>query len=126
MSSPNISVVESPTLSKPYDTRYVIIEDGTGKVLDDANGYGYKTKQNAHRAWGYKSAPKATKKKREDTKRRVQQWCRDNKKIVDDLSDEAFYAAKDCEDFDAANVTRYLRQNGIELPFSVNDFLRHW
>lgn len=30
---------------------------------------------------------------------------------MNDLSDEAFYAAKDGESFDAENVKRYLRQN---------------
>lgn len=36
------------------ETRYVIVEKGTGKLLDDAHGYGYKTAQGAHKAGWYK------------------------------------------------------------------------
>lgn len=59
-----INVVEfetkSITKTTDYDgfieneIRYVIVEKGTGKVLDDAQGYGYKTAQGAHKAGWYK------------------------------------------------------------------------
>ena len=38
--------------------RFAIIDADTGEILDDANGYGYKSKQNAMRAWNYKTQPK--------------------------------------------------------------------
>ncbi len=31
----------------------------TGEILDDAQGYGYKTAQNAYLAWGYKTRDKS-------------------------------------------------------------------
>ena len=34
--------------------RYVVVDGATGAVLDDANGYGYKTEKNALRAYYYK------------------------------------------------------------------------
>ncbi len=36
-----------------YDKRYVIVDDN-GKLVDDAQGYGYKSKQNATKAMWYK------------------------------------------------------------------------
>lgn len=36
------------------ETRYVIVEKVTGKLLDDAQSYGYKTAQGAHKAGWYK------------------------------------------------------------------------
>lgn len=39
---------------KKVKTRYVIVEKETGKLLDDAQGYGYKTSQGAHKAGWYK------------------------------------------------------------------------
>ena len=36
--------------------RYMIVDENTGEVLDDAQGYGYKTAQKAHLAWNYKHA----------------------------------------------------------------------
>ena len=41
----NVKVVESKTLSSRYDRRFVIVDEETENVLDDAQGYGYKSKQ---------------------------------------------------------------------------------
>lgn len=38
--------------------RYIIVDAETGEILDDAQGYGYKTKQNAYKCWGYKHSDK--------------------------------------------------------------------
>ena len=58
----NYAVVKSATLSSPYDPRYIVVDAETGKTLDDANGYGYKSAQKAHAAFGYKSNPHAQRK----------------------------------------------------------------
>jgi hypothetical protein len=39
--------------SKPYELRYVIVDDD-GKTVDDAQGYGYKSKAKATKAMWYK------------------------------------------------------------------------
>lgn len=33
--------------------RYMLINPETGEIVDDAQGYGYRTKQGAHAAYGY-------------------------------------------------------------------------
>lgn len=40
------------------EIRYRIIDEENGSVLDDAQGYGYKSAQNAYRAFGYKTKTK--------------------------------------------------------------------
>lgn len=122
MTSTNIKVVKSGALSKPWDDRYVVIEESTGKVLDDAQGYGYKSAQNAHAAWEYKSASKSTKKKRADKKRRVEKWVREHQSVMDDLEEEQLYAFKDDEDPD---VKAFFAQRGVELPFTVADLMKY-
>ena len=47
----NIAVIKSEKLSTDYDKRYVVIDKDTCKVLDDAQGYGYKTIQGAYAAY---------------------------------------------------------------------------
>ena len=37
-----------------FKIRYRIVSTATGKVLDDAHGYGYKTARKAHAAYTYK------------------------------------------------------------------------
>ena len=58
-----MQIKEIKKMSDKYDfpveeTRYVIADDD-GKIVDDAQGYGYKTKQNAMKAmwWKFKSLP---------------------------------------------------------------------
>lgn len=48
-------VIYSNKLSQEMgDKRYIVIDIDTGEVLDDANGYGFKSEQNATRAFDYK------------------------------------------------------------------------
>ena len=51
----NVRVVKSESLSKPYEWKFVVVDVDTGEVLDNAQGYGYKTKQKAMAAWNYKT-----------------------------------------------------------------------
>lgn len=45
--------VELKQNCKQFDQRYVIVDDN-GKIVDDANGWGYKSKQSASKAMWYK------------------------------------------------------------------------
>lgn len=40
--------------SKHGHDRYVIVDIETGEILDDAQGYGYKSKEGAYKCFGYK------------------------------------------------------------------------
>jgi hypothetical protein len=43
-----VRVVASAALSSNVDKRYVVVDEATGEIVDDAQGYGYKSAQNAH------------------------------------------------------------------------------
>ena len=47
----NYIAIVSQRLSKPGDTRYVIIDKQTQQEVDTCNGRGYKSAQAAHRAF---------------------------------------------------------------------------
>lgn len=51
--SGSIKAVRDAVLSKNGD-RYVIVDTATGEILDNAGGYGYKTKENAKTAYFYR------------------------------------------------------------------------
>lgn len=121
-----MKVIVSPSLSKGYDRRYVVVDETTGEVLDDAQGYGYKTAQNAHRAYSYKSAPPKKKAQRNAVERNVERWCAAHKAFMSDLEQAMFYAMKDGDSFTKAGVEQLLAEHGLELPFSVHDLMRHW
>lgn len=119
-------VVVSAALSNGYDRRYVVVDEATGAVLDDAQGYGYKTAQNAHRAHAYESMPPKKKRQRDAAKRRVQRWCGQHPEVVQHFDQAAFYAMKDGENVTAADVLALLAEHGLEVPFPVEDLMKHW
>lgn len=61
MAESAVRVVVRPTLSEDYDRRHVVVDATTGAIIDDAQGYGYKTAKNARRAHAYKSVSPAKK-----------------------------------------------------------------
>jgi len=75
MTAAAVKVVVSAALSYRFDKRYVVVDGATGEVVDDAQGYGYKSAQNAHRAHAYKSMAPKKKRQRDAAKRQVQRWC---------------------------------------------------
>lgn len=54
-----MKVVKSAELSSAWESRFVVVDEQTGKVLDDAQGYGYTSAEKAHKAWAYKTNRKA-------------------------------------------------------------------
>ncbi|MEB3982350.1 hypothetical protein OQ968_13870 [Mycobacterium sp. 663a-19] len=119
-------VVASAALSSNFDKRYVVVDEATGEIVDDAQGYGYKTAQNAHRAHAYKSMPPKKKRQRDAAKRQVQRWCGAHPEFMQHVEQSMFYAMKAGESFIAADVRAILAEHGLELPFSVKGLMRHW
>jgi hypothetical protein len=119
-------VVVSASLSSSFDKRYVVIDEATGEVLDDAQGYGYKSAPNAHRAYWYKSMPPKKKRQREAVKRRVERWCAGHGEFMRHVEEAMLDAMKDGETVAEADVLAILSEHGLELPFSVKDLMRHW
>lgn len=50
----NFIAIVSQRLSKPGDTRYVIIDKQTQQEVDNCNGRGYKSAQSAHKSFSFK------------------------------------------------------------------------
>lgn len=50
----NFAVREIYNERKPCDSRFVIVDPATGKIIDDAGGEGYKTRPKANAAYRYK------------------------------------------------------------------------
>ncbi|CAN5735360.1 hypothetical protein BH09ACT7_BH09ACT7_45760 [soil metagenome] len=122
----SVKVVVSAPLSSNFGKRYVVVDEATGDVLDDAQGYGYKTAQNAHRAHAYTSMPPKKKRQRDAAKRRVQRWCEQHPEVVQHLEQAVLYTMKDGENVSATDVRALLTEHGLELPFPVEDLMKYW
>lgn len=122
-------VVEDSALSSPWDRRYIVISKETGEVLDDAQGYGYKSKPKAYAAWAWKNRTQEQVETNKQVAKAIEKWTKANKSVVTDLENALFYALKDREEFKLTvkNITKFFQEQGINvesLPFSVKDFIK--
>ena len=122
-----IKVIESPELSTPYDKRYVVVDKETGSVLDDAQGYGYRSAQKAHAAYNYKTRDKSKDAEKLAKKRHIIKWLKENKAFTRLLEDAECYSIKEPDDrLDAALVKKLLKENNLEPDFTAGELLKVW
>ena len=126
----NVVVIKSDNLSSRYDIRYVVADKDTGAVLDDAQGYGYKTAQGAHAAWAYKTRDKSKDREKAQKRRQIRDWMKAHKSFVDAMDTYAFEIAKGSwgpeDKFDAKFVKRMLKENDLEPDFTAGELLKVW
>lgn len=115
------------------EARFCIISAETGEVLDDAQGYGYKTAQKAHAAYAYKSKKK-DKSHISLTIRsgdwEIQKWMHEHPEFVESMDNYSLEIAKGSwgkgQKFNTAFVESLLRDSGLEFDFPAKDLLRVW
>ena len=127
----NIKAVESPTLSQYYEPRYVIIDEDTGEILDDAQGYGYKSKQKAHAAWAYLHRDKSQNSTKREKRKQIRKWLKEHKSFGRALDDIAFQIWKGSfgpdDTFNTQIVKQLLEEQGLELEeFTAYELLKVW
>jgi len=123
----NIKVIKSKELSEQFEPRFIVVNTETGEILDDANGYGYKTVQKAYAGYGYKSRSRqqvADIKRKEAT---IFKWLSEHKDMDKELEASAFYGLKDGVQMAAKDVAALLDDHGYtDLPFTAAELLRCW
>ena len=120
-------VILSDSLSKPYNPRFVVVEKNTGKVLDDAQGYGYKTKQGAYKAWTFKRNAGNPKKYKDNQKKKALDFIKSHKELCREICDMSFYALKDGgEGLSDAEIMDFLKEHGVDkLPVSLKTLFKY-
>ena len=125
-----VKVVEDKKLSKDYKKRYVVIDEETGKVLDNAQGYGYKTIRNAYAAYGYKNRDKSKDKEKKEKCNRIRKWMKENKGFVKAMNQYSFEIAKGSWGpdgvFDAKFVKAMLKDYDLHPDFTAGELLKVW
>lgn len=126
----NIIVIENKSLSRNYEKRYVVVDKDTGEVLDDAQGYGYKSVQKAYAAYNYKNRDKSKDKEKEEKRNRIKEWMKQHKSFVRLMDTFAFEIAKGSwgpnDKFDAKFVKKMLEDNELEIDFTAGELLKVW
>lgn len=108
---PPHEIIKSEELSSMYNERYIVINPETGEVLDDAQGYGYKSRQKAHAGFGYKATHSKSQTKKE--KARARAWWANHKSLSRDIESEMFYALKDREEFTYEDFKEMLKDEDL-------------
>lgn len=127
MNSRSIVAIKSSTLSKPNDQRYVIIDKETGEILDNAQGYGYRSAQKAYAAYGYKNRDKSKDSEIAARKKKIRDWLKSNKEFTDQLEIIAWDAALNGDSkLDAKCVSDLLKQVKLRPEFTPGEILKVW
>ena len=115
-------VIKSEKLSEPWQARYVVVDVETEKVLDDAQGYGYRSKQKAHAAWAYKNNPNRQAKAKQ--LKAIQRWIDSKSELRSELENAAWYAVDDGMSFTVADVQDVLDHLHIESPYTAKEIYK--
>ena len=125
-----ITVIKSEKLSSRYDERFIVVEAETGEILDDANGYGYKSVRNARAAWSYKTRDKSKDAEREAKRKKIRAWMKEHRDFVSVIDQYAFEMAKGSWDPDdeinAKFIKQMLKEWNLKPDFTAGDLLRVW
>ena len=126
----NIAVIEDAKLSNHKGKRYIVVDKNTGEVLDNAQGYGYKSIRNAYAAYGYKNQDPEKEKEKRAKREHIRKWMKENAGFVHLMDGIALEIAKGSwgpdDKFDAKLVRQMLKENNLETDFTSGDLLREW
>ncbi|MCD8376457.1 MAG: hypothetical protein LUD69_05890 [Oscillospiraceae bacterium] len=119
-------LVVGGSLSTKYKPRWIVVDPKTGEVLDDAQGYGYKSREKAHAAYGHKTRDRSKDVEKTAKRRLVAQWCREHEDFMDDITQAEFEACKFGEKLDARTVEGMLEEySETDLSFTAGDLLAY-
>jgi len=121
-------VFENANNCDKSEIRYVIKDMENDVVVDDAQGYGYKTAQKAYAGWAYKSRDKSKDAEKAEKERAISKWMKENRKFIGLLDVLALETWKDTRSpVNADFVKKLLEENGYrELTFTAGELLKYW
>lgn len=126
----DFKAIRADYLSMGDESRYIIINSETGEVLDDAQGYGFKTAQKAIACWNYKNIDKDKMAEREVKRNVIRKWMKEHKSFIKLMDSTAFDIAKGSwganERFDSKVVKLLLEENNLTIDFTPYELLRVW
>lgn len=112
------------------ETRFCIIDSETGEILDDAQGYGYKTAQKAYSAYAYKIRSYDIVKEKEEKEKNIRKWMKEHKEFVNLINGYAIEIAKGSmspdDRFDAKFVEELLVEYDLHIDFTASELLKVW
>ena len=119
------------TVSEKGGIRYAVVDIESGEIVDDAQGYGYKSAQKAYAGWAYKNRDKSQDAEKAKKELTISKWMKENKafiRLLDAFAFEIVEGSYGPEDkINADFVRKMLKENGYsDLPFTAYDLYKYW
>lgn len=106
----------------PFKNKRWQIIDDTGKVIDDAQGYGFKTEAAAKKCYHFKQFAGNNLSKIKDFKKKIALWWKEHP----DIEEEIFFIDKDPEMLDKVKMAdkvkileNWINTNDIQSPEGI-------
>ena len=119
-----------PFKNENHETRYRIVSIDTEKILDDAQGYGYRTTQKAHAGYGYKTRDKSKDAEKAAKTKEIKAWLKAHHGFSEFMTQIAFEIAKGSwgpdDKFDAKLVQQMLDEQELKPDFTAAELLKVW
>lgn len=137
MASKNIKAIKSEVLSSRRSDRYVIVDTETGEILDDAQGFGYKSAPKAYAAFSYKNKSDKEKIEKMEHYVKVFKWMIVHKDIVRYFDDIEFYSVKYPGEYESVSVkdaqevmkkydVDFFKPKDLKYVWEHEDKIRRW
>lgn len=123
--------VPNNQLRPDNEARYIIIDENSGAILDNNNGYGYKTATAAHRAYGYRTRDVSKDAEREQRIMNANNWLDAHQEFNDAMLVEfGLVKSKLREtgiDFNATYLKKQLKKYNLTIEgFKPSDLYKIW
>lgn len=106
------------------ETRFRIVSSIDGKLVDDAQGYGYKSPQKAYAAYYYKHRSSSDISK----ENHIRKWLKKHPEVTEEFEYAYFNAWKDnnLKEFNERVVEEILKEKNLEIDFTPAELLKVW
>ena len=108
-----------------YKNKFIVIDKETGKISDDAQGYGYKTVRNAYACFTFKNMSKKQKKGYEKRKQEIAIWIKTHSEFMNELEYEMIDAMKNNEQFTEKDIQKMLIRDGYDKEITAKEILKN-
>lgn len=116
--------------STEYESRYVVVDQNTGEIVDDAQGYGYKTRPKAYAAYAYKTRDKSKDQEKKKREEYIRKWMKDHRAFVRFVDGIAVEIAKGSwgpdDKIDTKLIKELMKEWKLETDITPREFLRVW
>lgn len=103
-------------------TRYILVDPETGEIVDDAQGYGYKSIKNAYAAWAYSNGTPEKYKEIEVKKDKIRAWIKEHMSFIRLLEQYELEIKRGDwgtkQKFNADLINQTMKERGLKAEFT--------